>query len=196
MPSKLSYSLIVFAWVFLPLAIAGLMPTLSLPFHAFGGAARDVFGLIFWSVAVFLPLVIALFKIAAIFLDDAAPSLADPHRPLAALLSVLESFLVIAALIAYIVEFARAASFFSASSPFLYVLLVLSVAFNAFFVYLLISSLDTRDESYREYRQYKDTNEQRKGIRELLFQPGIQKKLVFSFVPLILIIISFSLTYS
>jgi hypothetical protein len=183
------YSLIVFAWVFAPLLVQGLMPTLSLPFHAFGGEARSIFGLVCWSLVVFLPLLIALFKVAAIFLDDVVPTLADPHRPFSAALSVIQSVLVIAGIVAYIIEFARVARFFSASSPLIYVLLVLSVGFNAFFIYLLISSLDTRDESYREYRHYKDTNEARKGIRELLFNPGIQKRLVFSFVPLILVII-------
>jgi adenylate cyclase len=183
------YSLIVFAWVLAPLFTSGLMPVLSLPFSMFGGTARDVFGLVCWSIAVFLPLLIALFKIAAIFLEDVVPSLADPHRPLSALLSVLESSLVIAAIVAYIFEYARVASFFSASSPLLYAFVFLSVGFNAFFIYLLILALDTRDESYREYRHYKDANEQRRGLRELIFQPGIQKRLVFSFVPLILVII-------
>jgi adenylate cyclase len=183
------YSLIVFAWAFAPLVIAGLMPTLEMPFRASGGAAPSVLGTILWSAAVFLPLAVAAFKIAAIFLDDVIPALADPHRPLAAVLSVLSSSLVVAAMVGYIFEYARAASFFAASSPLLYLFLAVSVAFNAFFIYVLILSFDTRDEAYREYRQYKVTNERQKSVRELLFQPGIQKRLVFSFVPLILCII-------
>jgi hypothetical protein len=165
------YSLIVFAWAFAPLLAQGLMPTLDLPFRVFGGGPRDTFGLVCWSLAVFLPLLIALFKIAAIFLDDAVPSLADPHRPLAAALDVLQSALVIAAIVAYIFEFARASRFFAASSSLMYAFLVLSVGFNAFYIYLLISSLGTRDEAYQEYRIFKAGNEGRKGIRQMIFQP-------------------------
>lgn len=186
---EIVYSLIVFAWVLSPFFVKGLMPSLDLPFRSFGGAERGLLGLALWSVAVFLPIVIALFKMAAIFLENIVPSLADPHRPLAACLSTLESALVVAAIVAYIFEYARIASFFSASSPLLYGFLVLSIAFNAFFIYLLISAFDTRDESYREYRHYKNANERRKGIKEFIFQPGIQKRLVFSFLPLILVII-------
>jgi adenylate cyclase len=184
-----AYSLMVVAWVLVPLFIKGLMPALDLPFHAYGGAARSPFVTILWSIAIFLPLAVAAFKLAAFFLDDVLPSVAEPTRPLAAGLSVLGSSLVIAAIVAYIFEYGRMASFFSASSPLLYLFLILTVAYNAFFIYVLISSLDTRDESYREYRQYKVTNEQQKSVREILFQPGIQKRLVFSFVPLILCII-------
>jgi len=185
------YSLIVFAWTFLPLLQQG--SALDLPFRAFSplgaGAARSPFGAVLWSLAVFVPLAVAVFKLAAFFLEGVIPAAADPSRPVAAALSVLASASVIGAIIAYVFEYARMTSFFSASSPLLYLFFILSVAFNAFFIYVLIASLDTRDESYREYRQYKVTNEQQKSVRELLFQPGIQKRLVFSFVPLILCII-------
>lgn len=184
-----AYSAFLLAWAFAPFALQGLMPTLDLPFRDAGGAQRSPAGLLLWSLAVFVPLAVAVWKAAAFFLEDFAPAFADPHRPLAAGLSVLESALAIAAVVAYVFEYARKASFFSASSPFLYLFLVVSVAYNAFFIYVLISSLDTRDESYREYRQYKATNAQQRSVREMIFQPGIQKRLVFSFVPLILCII-------
>jgi class 3 adenylate cyclase len=183
------YSLVILVWVLAPLALQGLMPVLNLPFRDFSGAARSPAAVILWSLAVFLPLAIAVWKAAAFFLDDIAPAFAEPHRPLAAGLSILESALAIGAVIGYIFEYARMSSFFSLSSPFLYLFLVLSVAYNAFFIYVLISSLDIRDESFREYRQYKMTNEQQKSVRELILQPGIQKRLLFSFVPLILCII-------
>jgi class 3 adenylate cyclase len=193
---EILYSIVVFAWALSPIFInrqsaSSGMPVhaFNLPFHAFDGAARSTPSLVIWSIVVFLPLVIALFKIAAIFLVEVIPALADPRKPLADFLSVLESALVIAAIIAYIIESARVQSFFTASSPILYVFFVLSIAFNAFFVFMLITSFDTKDESYREYQRYKFANGQRKGVTELLFQPGIQKRLVFSFVPVILIII-------
>jgi adenylate cyclase len=183
------YSVIVIAWVLAPLAVKGLMPTLDLPFKTFGGAERGLASVILWSAAVFVPLAIAIWKIAAAFLDGIIPGAAEPHRPLPALLSVVESMLVVGAIVAYVFEYARMASFFSASSPLLYAFIILSIAYNAFFIYMLILSLDNRDESFREYRQYKVTNTQRQSVRELVLQPGIQKRLVFSFVPMILCII-------
>lgn len=185
------YSIVVFAWVLAPLFAKSdaLMPVLVLPFHAFGGAGRSVPGAILWSAAIFLPIAIAVFKIASCFLDDSIPAFSDPRRPLALALSVVESFLVIAAIVAYIFEYARGSSFFSASSPVLYVYLALSIGLNAYFLTLFIAAMDMRDDYYQEYLDYKYANETRKGVKELVLQPGIQKRLVFSFVPLILAII-------
>jgi class 3 adenylate cyclase len=185
------FSLIVFAWVLLPLFVksGGLMPCLSLPFTAFGGGPRSPAGTVLWVLGIYLPLAIGLFKIAAIFLDDAIPAFADTRRPGAISLSVLESGLVVASIVAYIFEYARVAGFFTASSSILFAFIVLALGFNAYFLALLISSLDKRDESYQEYLSYKSSKEQRKGVKEMLLQPGIQKRLVLSFVPLILVIV-------
>ena len=87
----LLYSVLVLLWMLLPLAskAEGLMPVPYLPFRAFDGSPRAGVLVILWSVAVYLPVFVALFKIAALFLEEAIPALANPGRPLSALLSVL-----------------------------------------------------------------------------------------------------------
>jgi adenylate cyclase len=186
-----AYALVLLAWILAPLFArdAGLMPTLLLPFASFGGAARPLPATILLACAAFLPAAIGLFKIACAFLEDAIPAWADPRRVRAASLSILQSGLAIAAVVFYVVEYARAASFFSAASPLLFAFLVLSFGYNAYFIYALIASFDKRDESYREYRHFKHGNEGRRRMKELILKPGIQKRLLLSFVPLILVII-------
>jgi adenylate cyclase len=185
------FSLVILAWALLPLALksANLMPVLSLPFSSFDGTPRSGFGSVIWVVAVFIPILLAVFKLAAFFLEDLLPAAADPRRPLSALLSVAESGLVIGALVAYIIEFARRSGFFSSSSPLTWALLVIAIAYNAYFLFVMIIAFDKRDDSYKEYLSYKSATETRTTVKELLFRPGIQKKLVLSFVPLILVII-------
>jgi len=188
---ELLYSLVIFAWILMPLfvKIEGLMPTPFLPFRSFDGRPHDASFAIIWGIAVYLPVLIAVFKIAAVFLNDMFPAFADPRRPLSAALSVLESSLVIGAIIGYIFEYARSQGFFSASSPLIYVTLFLSIAFNAFFIYLFIVSLSRGDEAYQEYLHYKQSKAKKESIREIILKQGIQKRLVLSFVPLILFII-------
>ena len=103
---EILYSLVVFIWVFAPLALKdkGLMPTLSLPLHSMASTPRAAIFGVFWGIAVYLPIAVAIFKLAAFFLDEVLPAVADPRRPLSAFLSVLESTLVIGAIIAYVFE--------------------------------------------------------------------------------------------
>jgi class 3 adenylate cyclase len=185
------YSLVVLAWILVPLLAKseGIMPTAFLPFRAPDGKAPGTFAAIFWAIAVFLPGLVAVFKLAAYFLEDALPVAADPRRPIAAGLGILESALAIAAIVAFIIEFARGQGFFAASSPLLYLTLFLSIAFNAYSIYLLIVTLSRRDEAYQEYLQYRQSNQKKETIREIIFKQGIQKRLILSFVPLILVII-------
>lgn len=186
---EILYSLVVFFWLLVPLGAKaeGIMPTPFLPFRQAGGGAGGFS--ILWAIAVFLPAAIAVFKLGAIFLDEVLPSMADPRRPVAAILSSIESGLVVAAVIAYLFDNARNSSFFSASSPSMYAIFLLSVAFNAYFIYMLISSLNKRVESYQEYLQYKATSSAKLSVREIIFKSSIQKKLIVFFVPLILVII-------
>ncbi len=185
------YSLIVFAWMLVPLFAkgVGIMPTPFLPFRAVGGAAPSPFAAALWGIAVFVPAIVALFKLAAYFIVDFVPAAADPRRPLAGLLSFLESALVILAVVFYVVEYARSSSFFSTASPFLYLVFALSVVVNAFFIYQFIDSLSRRSETYKEYLQYRYTSGATKTVKELTVRLGIQTKLLLYFVPLILIII-------
>jgi adenylate cyclase len=185
------FSILVFAWILVPLfsKAEGLMPTPFLPFRSFAGGPRAFPLALAWGIAVYLPALVALFKIASIFLADAIPAVADPRRQLSILLSILESGLVLGAIVAYILEYARGAGFFSASSILLFATLLLSLAFNAYFIYLLIDSFGKRDESYQEYLSFKRSSTKKESVREVILKQGIQKRLVLSFVPLILFII-------
>ncbi len=186
---EIIYSLVVFMWVFAPLAPQAKGATLSLPLHAMDGTPRAaVFG-VFWGIAIYLPIAVAIFKIAAFFLDEVLPAVADPRRPLSTFLSVLESTLVIGALIAYIFEYAQGAGFFASSSVLLYATFIFSAAFNAYFIYLFIDSLSRRSDTYKEYLQYRHSVGGKETVKEITVKLGIQTKLVLSFVPLILVII-------
>lgn len=183
------YSLIVLLWVLFPLfsKAEGIMPTLYLPFRKVVGAPAIVSGL--WSIAVFIPALVALFKLAAYFIEDFIPAAADPRRTLASILSFVESTLVILAIAFYVVEYAKSPAFFSAASPLLYVVFVLSVAFNAFFVYQTVDSWSRRSDSYKEYLRYRYSSVANKTVKELTVRLGIQTKLLLFFLPLVIVII-------
>jgi class 3 adenylate cyclase len=187
---EIVYSLALLFWIFGPLiGVDGAMPSFSLPMKSFEGAARVGPAVLLWGILIYLPGLIALFKISAPFVGRRLPAVADPRRPLSACMSIVESTLVIAAIVGYVFEYARGASFFAASSPLIFALLALSLVYNAFFIYVFISALGNRDVAYQEYLGYKRSSSKKESLRELLLKQGIQKRLMFSFVPLILAII-------
>jgi adenylate cyclase len=189
---EILYSLVVFAWLLVPVFVkeAGLMPAPYAPFRAFGGAARSALATGLWAAAVFLPALIALFRLASPFLETVLPAFADPTRAISAMINVLGSGLVIAANVAFVFEYAKVGTFFTSSfPPASYAILGASVIYNAFFIYRFLTSLTSRSEYYKEYLRYRYSAANRQSVLEVLFKPGIQKKLVSYFLPLILVII-------
>ena len=185
------YSLIVFAWILVPLLAKSesIMPTPYLPFRTVAGADPGAPTSVLWTIAVYVPALVALFKLAAYFIEDFIPSAADPRRPLSTILSFSESALVILAIVFYVVEYARSPSFFASASLFLYLVLILSVAFNAYFVYQTVDALSRRSDSYKEYLHYRFTSGSNTTVKELTVRLGIQNKLLLFFLPLVIVII-------
>jgi adenylate cyclase len=191
---EILYSLVVLAWIAVPAVpslaayLPGLMPTPYLPFGNYSGGALPTAYMVAIGTAVGLPGLIALFKLISPFLSRKIPSLADPTRSWALCLSVLESAPVLAAIGYYVFEYARSARFFLSTSPANYAVAGASLLFNAFSLYRLIVNAGYRDEDYREYLAYRH-GPGKAAMRDAGLTHGIQKKLVFSFLPLILAIV-------
>jgi adenylate cyclase len=191
---EMLYSLLVLAWIGVPLVpslaayLPGLMPTPYLPFTGYSGSALSMAYTIAVGIAVGLPGLLAVWKLIAPFLSRKAPSVADPVRSWALVLSVLESAPVLAAIGYYVFEYARSARFFEATSPANYAVAGASLLFNAFCLYRLVVNAGYRDEDYREYLAYRK-GPGKSAMRDAGLTHGIQKKLVFSFLPLILVIV-------
>jgi adenylate cyclase len=144
-------------------------------------------GLAAATVLVYLIPAIRLYKLACLFLDSRLPALADPRRSFPILLSLASSALALAAILMPVVRQAASWRYFASLPPALIALFGLSLAHNAFFLSLLIARLNSKDESYREYLEFR-RGAGRGFLRTLLAQ-GIQKRLVFSFTALILVVI-------
>ena len=188
---EILYSLALLAWfvlsLFRPLAgAAGLLrlpAVLRLPAEFFRPEARPVAAALLYLIPL-----IRLYKLACLFLDSRLPALADPRRSFPILLSLASSALALAAILMPVVRQAASWSYFASLPPALIALFGLSLAHNAFFLSLLIARLNSKDESYREYLEFRRAGAERGFLRTLLAQ-GIQKRLVFSFTALILVVI-------
>ncbi len=189
---EILYSLLLLAWYFLPyfVEMEGLLSATSIPDQLFGGSEEKLPFLISASLVVYLIPFLAIFKIAAVFLQRRIPHATEPIRALPILLNILNSGLVITALGLHIVTFARNYSYFLASSPFMYAVFFVSLGYNTFFVFLFISNLSERNAAYQEYGEFKRSAQDRpKGVFRAIIKQGIQKRLILSFVPMILVII-------
>jgi adenylate cyclase len=190
--TEILYSFLLLAWYFLPyfVEMEGLLSPTSIPDQLFGGSEEKLPFLISASLVVYLIPFLAIFKIVGVFLQRRIPHATEPMRALPSLLNILNSGLVIAALGLHIVTFARNDSYFLASSPFMYAVFLVSLGYNAFFVFLFISNLSERNTAYQEYGEFKRSAQDRpRGVFRAIIKQGIQKRLILSFVPMILVII-------
>ncbi|HOX31500.1 MAG TPA: adenylate/guanylate cyclase domain-containing protein [Spirochaetales bacterium] len=186
-----AYSLAVLAGFFLPLFLpkSGLVDLARLPFALYGGPSPRVLPLALAALAAYGPVLLALLKLASPFLDETLPALCDPRRSFSAWSGAAQSGLSIGAVAAHVIAMAGSRRFFAAASPLAYALLALSVAFNAFCLYRIVAELNRRDPSYEEYTRFRRADGAKVGIRDILLKQGIQKRLLLSFVPLVLAII-------
>jgi class 3 adenylate cyclase len=182
---EILYSLALLAWFFLPLhlKLPGLYSPLQvcteLAGSSAGGALRTAL-----AVLILLIPALRLYKIACPFLDRVRPGLTDPRRALPILVSLLSSSLALATVLSHALVHAGSRSYFAASSPVLYAVFLASLAYNAFFLVLFITQRNLSNESYREYPEFRRES----GRGEL--RQGIQRRLLISFLALILVIVS------
>jgi len=190
------YSVILLGWFLLPLAdpmLGGFDPR-TLPLTLFGWPPASTTSYVVVSVLVHLIPLIAAWKIAALFvgllLPSFAPAFVDPQRPLPAIFNILSSGFAVAAVVLHAVAFAASARYFASFPPVTYGVAGLSIVYNAFFAVMLIMSLGRRDAGYQEYLVFRRTGEQRpKNVLSAVQRQGIQRKLLQTFVPLIVVII-------
>ncbi len=189
---EILYSLVLLGWFVLPYIIEldGVLSIATLPFTLFGGSTETLPQFAVACLIVYLIPAIALFKIISPFFQKRHPALALPLRPFPVFLNVLSSGLVLVIVVYNILTGARNASYFMTSSPVMYALFMASVAYNAYFLYFLITSMSRRNSTYQEYLEFRRSAEERTGgFLRVLLRQGIQKRLILSFVPLILLII-------
>jgi class 3 adenylate cyclase len=189
--AEAAYSVLILVWYILPLFVTaeGLFNVPLMPFQLYGGPPARLGGLILTSVVAYLVPILCLFKIASMFLERYIPAFSASPRSVPAILNILNSALVLGLIITHMIIFAGNGHYFQASSPLTYVVFLVSVGYNAYFIYLLIASLNKRDSEYGEYLEFRRTTEGSTSALSVLTTPGIQRRLIFSFVPLILVII-------
>jgi adenylate cyclase len=193
--AELAYSVILVVWYLLPYVsptLGGFNP-LQLAGSLYGSPPRHAGPWIIVTIISWLILVICLWKIAAFFLRGRMRFITDPASPLSILLNVVSSALVIAMLVIHIISFAASARFFEAFHPVTYGVLILSLGFDAYSIITLIMSISRRDPFYQEYLQFRQGtdggNGHGQGVLSVVPRQSIQRRLILTFVPLILFII-------
>ena len=189
--AEVVYSVLILVWYIFPLITPaeGLFSVPFMPFQLYGGPPVRLGGLILTSIVAYLVPILCLFTIASIFLERYIPAISSPTHTLPVVLSILNSVFVAGLIITHTFVFARSGHYFQASSPLTYVVLLASVGYNAYFIYLFIANLNKRNSAYGEYLEFRRTTEGRTSALSILISPGIQRTLIFSFVPLIFVII-------
>lgn len=185
------YAVIVLLWYVLPFLSPSLgsfnplkiADTLLASHPAEGGT---------WALVTVLAIVapvICVWKIAAFFLQKQLPFFADPDRFFSIALNLLSSGVVVALLVVHLVNTAHSARYFSALPPLTYVVGAISLGYNGFFIVMLIASNSRRDAAYREYLEFRRATEESRGVLSVVQKQGIQRKLLLTFVPMIIVII-------
>ena len=190
--AEVSYSILLLAWFFTPFfsgARGGLVPPL-LPLSFLDIAHGEILGFLAATcVAYPIPLV-CVFKLAAVFLEKRAPSVADPTRIAPIVLNVLCSGLAIAVLMIQLISFAPGSSWFRTVPWIAYVVFFSSVAWNAFSLSHLVSAINRSNPAFREFLDYRRKQGARiRGPLKALRRPGIQRRMGLTVMPFVLAII-------
>jgi class 3 adenylate cyclase len=187
------YALIVLAWYIVPLispSLGGFNP-ITLASALFGSPPTEAGAWLLVTILAYAVPVICVWKLASFFLEKIVPFLADPDLFLPILFNLLSSGIVVALAVLHLVNQAHSAKYFAALPPLTYAVAAISIGYNGFFIIMLIASNSRRDESYREYLEFRKTSEEgsNRSVLAAVQRQGIQRKLILTFVPLILVII-------
>jgi adenylate cyclase len=190
--TEIVYSLVIVVWYVLPLISKelGSFDPRHLPALLYGSPPTQVASWIVVNVLVYLLPVVCLWKIASLFLSRRLPFFADPERHLPMLGDVFTSGIAIALVVLNLVNLATNASYFSAFPPITYAVAGISLCFNAYFLVRFIVWLSRRNAAYQEYLEFRRTGDQgARGVLASMQRQGIQRKLLLTFVPLIVVVI-------
>ena len=193
---------ILLAWYILPFfdRALGAFSPLELPMSLVGYPPREIGSFVAVACLVGIVPLICLWKIASLFLGRRIPAASDPTRILPVILDLVCTAAVIAVILMHVITFASNSRYFGAFPPVTYAVFLLSLASNAFSIVMLILGVSRRDAAYQEYLEFRRSApgkvEQKgkgraKGADNLWVsqRQGIQRRLIVSFVPLILVII-------
>jgi adenylate cyclase len=194
------YAAILLAWYILPFVDRGLgaFSPAELPMSLAGSLPREMVPFILVACLAGLVPLICLWKILSLFLGRRLPAVAAPTRIFPILLDIVVSTAAIAIVLLHVIAFASNTRYFGAFPPVTYAVFLLSLASNAFFIVMLILGVSRRDAAYQEYQEFRRAGEgkaegrgKRKATESLWVsqRQGIQRRLILSFVPLILVII-------
>jgi hypothetical protein len=184
------FGLLVLGWMVSGLvARAGVDPVrlAKALYGAAGPVPRGLLTSFTWALAA-----VALFKIAAPALAERLPALAAPERVGSILLSALASAVVLALVVLHVSARAAGIAYFRGLRPVDYAVAVGSLALNAWSLARLVGLFSLRDSSYREYLEFRKQAEGGggpSGPMKLLPRASIQKKLILSFMTLMLVVI-------
>ena len=190
--AEVVYSAIIIFWFVLPFlssALGGFNPRM-LGQRLFGSNPSDVGAQ--WAVTVLAYLIplICLWKIAALFLPPRFAVVANPELPIPIALTILSSGLVVALVILDLTNRAASASYFAGFPPVTFAVALISLGYNGYFIVMLILSISKRDVAFQEYLEFRRSGGQQPRTPAAVVQrQGIQRKLIMTFVPLILVII-------
>ncbi|HVO38613.1 MAG TPA: adenylate/guanylate cyclase domain-containing protein [Spirochaetia bacterium] len=190
--AEIAYSLIIILWYVLPFLspVFGSFSPLKLAGTLYGTPPGQPVAWLLVSIMAWILPVICLWKIASFFLAERLPAFADPTAFLPILGNIISSGLAIAMIVIHFIRFGGSSHYFEAASPSNYAVLLLSLAFNAFSLVLLIMSISRRDAFYQEYLEFRRGGEDKaQGVISVVPRQGIQRRLILTFVPLILVII-------
>jgi adenylate cyclase len=186
------YALLVLAWYALPFLspdLGGFSP-LKLAGVLYGSPPTQAAVWLIVTILVYALPVICIWKIASLFLETAVPVAADPDGSVSIILNLLSSGIVVALVVLHLVSQAHSAKYFSTIPVLTYIIAALSIVFNGFFIIRLIANDSRRDETYREYLEFRRVSQEGSGgVLSAIQRQGIQRKLIVTFVPLILVII-------
>jgi class 3 adenylate cyclase len=187
-----AYSLLALAWFTVPLfgAVPGALVPPMLPPAFLGPGGADILRFLILTCIVYPIPVLCLLRIAAVFLEHRAPSLADPTRVLPIVLGILTTALVAATQLIHLVSFAAGPSYWQTVSWLSWAAFPLSVILNMLSVAFLVATLNRRDPVVREQGEQNSAARTRGGSAlAALRRPGIQKRLTLVFLPFVAAIV-------
>jgi adenylate cyclase len=186
------YSVLIIVWYVLPFIRPGLSSldprTLAGALYGNPPVQPGAWGVV--TVLSYLLPLICLWKVAAFFLPDKLALVSDPERPLPILMNIVSSGIVVSFVVLHLVRSATNASYFAAFSPITYAATGISLVYNGYFITLLIMSWSKRDEAFQEYLDFRRGRDGKEGgAFASVPRQGIQRRLILTFVPIILVII-------
>jgi len=187
--ADLLFGVVAIAWLFLPLVITGttvFSPTrLTIPGME-GGALITVLRILAWLVPL-----IGIWKIAGFFLTGAFPAFFDPEKPVQVLLTIASTAVMFGLQIVHAMAFATGVGYFAEQPWSLIVISLLALAYNAWSILTIIKLANAGDPAYQEYQEFRRAVEdaRSKSVNALSYH-GIQRRLVVSFIVIILVVVS------